>query len=359
MRRTGIADTPLHGGKAPRWLFERMQALAGQIACAIVEEFGPHELLRRLSDPFWFQALGSVLGFDWHSSGVTTTVCGALKTGIRGLERELGFFAAGGKGKASLKTPVEIATFGEHLSVDPGGLVHASRMSAKVDNAALQDGFTLYHHMIFFTSDGRWTVVQQGMNESSRYARRYHWLGEGLASFTCEPHSGIWAARREENVLNLVAQESAETRRASAELACQAPEGLLRELAKAQQLKMPERHEILGADIHPRRLHKTLLASYEVQPGTFEDLLAVRGVGPRTLRALAFLAEIIYGAQPSFRDPARFGYAHGGKDGHPYPVDRGTYDRSIEILRSAVEKARIGERDRLNALRKLEHFSRG
>lgn len=358
MRRTGIADTPLHGGKAPRWLFDRMQALAGQIACAIVEEFGPQELLRRLSDPFWFQALGSVLGFDWHSSGLTTTVCGALKAGIRGLEKELGFFVAGGKGKASLRTPAEIATFGEALEVDPSGLVRASRMSAKVDNAALQDGFTLYHHVIFFTSDGQWAVVQQGMNEASRYARRYHWLGEGLESFTCEPHSGIWASRREENVLNLVARESEETRRAVVDLSCQAPERLLRELGKAQHLRMPERHEILRADIDSKRLYRTLLASYEVQPGTFEDLLGVRGVGPRTLRALAFLAEIVYGAQPSFRDPARFGYAHGGKDGHPYPVDRATYDRSIEILRSAVERARLGESDRLRALRKLEGLFR-
>lgn len=358
MRRTGIADSPLHGGKAPRWLFERMQALAREIVCVIVEEFGPQELLRKLSDPFWFQALGSVLGFDWHSSGLTTTVCGALKAGVRGLEKELGFFAAGGKGKASLKTPAEIASFGEALSVDPVGLVHASRMSAKVDNAAVQDGFTLYHHVIFFTSDGQWTVVQQGMNEGSRYARRYHWLGEGLASFTCEPHSGIWAARREESVLNLVARESEETRRASADLACQAPERLLREMERARHLRMPERHEILPADIDPKRLYKTLLASYEVRPATFEQLLGVRGVGPRTLRALAFLAEIVYGAQPSFRDPARFGYAHGGKDGHPYPVDRDTYDRSIEILRLAVRRAKIGDRDRLNALRKLERLCR-
>lgn len=358
MKRTGVADTPLHGGKAPRWLLDRMRALAGQIVCVIVEEFGPRQLLRRLSDPFWFQALGSVLGFDWHSSGVTTTVCGALKAGIRGLEKELGFFAAGGKGKASLKTPAEIMALGDVLSVDPSGLVYASRLSAKVDNAALQDGFTLYHHVIFFTSDGQWAVVQQGMNEASRYARRYHWLGEGLASFTCEPHSGIWAARREENVLNLVARESEETRRAAAEMACQAPESLLRELDRTQHLRMPERHEILPADIDPKRLYKALLASYEGQPATFEDLLGVRGVGPRTLRALAFLAEIVYGAQPSFRDPARFGYAHGGKDGHPYPVDRGTYDRSIEILRQAVRRAKIGDRDRLNALRKLERLCR-
>jgi hypothetical protein len=356
MRRTGVADTPLHGGKAPRWLFRRMQALAREIVSAIVEEFGPGELLQRLSDPFWFQALGSVLGFDWHSSGVTTTVCGALKEGIRGLEKELGFFAAGGKGKASLKTPAEITAFGQDLSVDPSGLVYASRMSAKVDNAAVQDGFTLYHHVIFFTADGRWTVVQQGMNETSRYARRYHWLGEGLASFTCEPHSGIWAARRENKVLNLVAQESEQTRLASAALSCQAPERLLRELERTLHLRMPARHEILDADIDPKRLQKTLLASYEAQPGSFDELLGVRGVGPRTLRALAFLAEIIYGAHPSFRDPARFGYAHGGKDGHPYPVDRETYDKSIEVLRQAVERAKLGDRDRLYALRKLERM---
>ncbi len=356
MRRTGIADSPLHGGKAPRWLFQRMQALARQLILVIVDEFGTGELLHRLSDPHWFQAFGSVLGFDWHSSGVTTTVCGAIKQGVKGLERELGFFVAGGKGKASLKTPENILSFGEALSIDPDDLVYASRMSAKVDNTGLQDGFTLYHHVFFFTTDGGWAVVQQGMNQANRYARRYHWLGEGLSSFTCEPHTGIWAARRERDVLNLVAREGEGARRAAALLGRDTPETLTKELRKVQALKLPPRHEILARDLHPDRLYKIFLKTYEAQPADFEKLIGLRGVGPKTMRALALLSELIYGEKVSFRDPARFSYAHGGKDGHPYPVDRKAYDRSIELLKQAVERARIGDREKIEAIRKLERI---
>ncbi len=358
MKRTGIADTPLHGGKAPRWLFQRMQALARQLILAIVQEFGPRELLHRLSDPYWFQAFGSVLGFDWHSSGLTTTVCGAMKQAMRGMEHEVGFFVAGGKGKASLKTPENILEVGIHLDTDPQPLVHASRMSAKVDNVALQDGFTLYHHTFFFTRDGAWAVVQQGMNEKNRYARRYHWLGEALPSFTCEPHAGIWTARTERNVFNLVARESDGARRATTLLGREKPELLLRELNRARTLRLPPRHQILAADLHPDRLYKIFLKTYEAQPEDFEGLLGLRGVGPKSMRALALLSELIYGEEVSFRDPARFSYAHGGKDGHPYPVDRRAYDRSIEILKTAVDRARIGDREKIDAIRKLEGIER-
>ena len=358
MKRTGIADTPLHGGRAPRWLFQRMQRLARQLILTIVEEHDTRELLHRVSDPHWFQAFGSVLGFDWHSSGVTTTVCGAMKEGIRGIEEEIGFFAAGGKGKASLRTPDNIRSFGHALRADVDALVHASRMSAKVDNAGLQDGFTIYHHAFFFTPDGSWAVVQQGMNDASGYARRYHWRSDGLECFTREPHAGIWAARRETEVLNLVAREGEEARRASADLGREHPDRLLRELDRIQSLRLPARHEILARDIHPDRIHKILLRTYEAQHGDFEGLLGMRGVGPKTLRALALLSEVVYGARVSFRDPARFSYAHGGKDGIPYPVDRQTYDRSIEILKQALDRARIGDRDKIEAFRRLSKLER-
>jgi len=356
VKRTGIADSPLHGGKAPRWLFQRMSMLARQLIIAIVCEFGAHELLHRVSDPHWFQAFGSVLGFDWHSSGLTTTVCGAMKEGIKGLEKELGFYVAGGKGKAGLKTPEHILGFGESLSIDPKDLVYASKMSAKVDNAGLQDGYTLYHHAFFFTSKGQWAVVQQGMNETSRYARRYHWLGKTVCEFTREPHAAICASRVEKNVLNMVARESEEARKTSTLMGRQTPDSLVDELKKVQSLKLPRRHAILAGDLHPDRLYKTLLKTYEAQPDDFESLIGLQGVGPKTIRALALLSELIYGANVSFRDPARFSFAHGGKDGHPYPVDRTSYDRSIEILKQAVERARIGDGKKMEAIKRLERI---
>jgi len=354
MKRTGIADSPLHGGKAPRWLFQRMTKLARELIIAVVQEFGTRELLLRLSDPHWFQAFGSVLGFDWHSSGLTTTACGAMKEGIRGFEEELGFFVAGGKGKAGLKTPENIISFADALSTDPQSLVYASRMSAKVDNAGLQDGYTIYHHTFFFTSDGNWAVVQQGMNETNRYARRYHWLGEAVASFTCEPHSAICSGKRENDVLNMVAEEGEEARKASALVGCEGPDVLVKELKKVQTLELPPRHHILARDLHPDRLYKIFIKTYEAQPENFEKLIGLRGVGPKSIRALALLSELIYGTSVSFRDPARFSFAHGGKDGHPYPVDRKSYDRSIEILRQAVETAKIGDREKMEAIKKLK-----
>ena len=354
MKRTGIADSPLHGGKAPRWLFQRMTRLARQIIIAIVQEFGNRELLHRLSDPYWFQAFGSVLGFDWHSSGLTTTVCGAIKEGIRGIENDLGFFVAGGKGKAALRTPDNILGFGEALSIDPQALVYASRMSAKVDNAGLQDGYTLYHHTFFFTADGKWAVVQQGMNEVSRYARRYHWLGEEVTSFTCEPHAAICASQVEKNVLNMVARESEEARQATALIGRESPDALVKELKKIQTLKLPSRHEILAKDLHPDRLYKIFIKTYEAQPENFEHLIGLQGVGPKSVRAMALLSELIYGANLSFRDPARFSFAHGGKDGHPYPVDRKSYDGSIEILERALACARIGDRQKMEAIKRLK-----
>ena len=352
-QRTGIANMPLHYGKVPMWLFGRMCQLAREITIVTVSELGPEEMLRRLSAPYWFQALGCVLGYDWHSSGVTTTVCGALKEGIRGLEKELGLFIAGGKGKASRKTPAEIENSGHLLKVNPSPMVYASRMSAKVDSSALQDGYQLYHHVFFFTRYGFWAVVQQGMNEKNRYARRYHWLGEKVADFVCEPESAICSQARGE-ALNLVASESTEARDVIAHIAAEEkPDKIVGQLNKLKTLNLPRRHYISLEDIHPDRLGKIFLSAYERKPQDFKSLLALEGIGPKTLRALSLISELVYDTPVSVRDPASYSFAHGGKDGYPYPVDRETYDSSIDFLAKAVGKAKIGDREKLEAFRRL------
>ncbi|MFB3880627.1 MAG: DUF763 domain-containing protein [Armatimonadota bacterium] len=379
--RTGTAHLPLHGGKAPRWLFTRMVALSREILRVMVEEYGPGEVLQRVSDPFWFQALGCVLGFDWHSSGLTTTTTGALKEAVKDREADLGLFIAGGKGAASRKTPSEIVTYGERFTIalPPDRLVYASRLSAKVDNTAVQDGYQLYHHAFFFAQSGDWAVVQQGMNDANGWARRYHWLSTGVEDFVNEPHSAICSDKRGQLVLNMVASESDDSRRASALLAAEPPDKLARELRRIQEgpevvagasapaqqeaagmgtpaLQMPGRHHILAADIRPESFERTLAKVRDDPPADFEALLGRQGVGPKTIRALALIADLLYGAKPSFRDPATFSFAHGGKDGIPYPVDRPTYDRSIEVLRDAVDRAKLNDRDKLAALRRLARY---
>ncbi len=351
--RTGIANLPLHYGKVPPWLFGRMSKLAREITIFIVTEFGPAEMLRRMSDPHWFQAFGCVLGYDWHSSGVTTTLCGALKEGLRGMERELGLFVAGGKGRTSRQTPAEIERFGQAISADASGLVYASRMAAKVDNSALQDGYQLYHHTFLFTTDNSWAVVQQGMNEVNRYSRRYHWLGEAVDDFVCEPHAAICSQERGE-ALNLVAAESAATRTTIATISTEEkPEKALQDIKTLKTLDLPPRHHISLQDIHPDRLGKSFALIYERQPEGFEELLSLEGVGPKTIRALSLISELVYGVPASFRDPVRYSFAHGGKDGYPFPVDRETYDKSIELLAQAVNKARIDNIEKREALRRL------
>jgi len=337
-----------------------MVKLARQIAIFLVSEHGPEEMLRRMSDPYWFQAFGCVLGFDWHSSGVTTTVCGALKEGLSGLEEDLGLFIAGGKGRTSRRTPAEIEAFGSAVSVDPSSLTYASRMAAKVDSSAVQDGYQLYHHVFLFTRQGSWAVVQQGMNEANRYARRYHWLGESVADYVCEPHAAICSQGRGE-VLNLVAAESAETRTTITSIATEQPiEGVLADIRKVKTLDLPRRHHIITQDIHPDRLGKSLVIIYERQPRGFEDLLGIAGVGPKTVRALSLISELVYGVPASFRDPARYSFAHGGKDGHPFPVDRQIYDSSIELLARAVNKACLEGTEKRQALSRLNKgFRRG
>jgi len=354
--RTGVAHLPLHYGKAPSWLFQRMKSLAKEITLFIIDTYGVEEMLSRLSDPFWFQAFGCALGFDWHSSGVTTTVCGAMKEGIKGMEHEIGFYIAGGKGRTSRKTPQEIEEICDRRSVDGIPLVYASRMSAKVDSAAVQDGYQIYHHCFFFTNKGSWAVVQQGMNENTRYARRYHWFSQGVKDFVCEPHWAVCCDQRKES-LNLVALESDKARQAITELSRQKPEFLMEEGKKATKLFLPETHPVPFEEVRLERLEKIFIRIYDHLPENFEQLLGIQGVGAKSLRALSLISELVYGAKPSFRDPARFSFTHGGKDGHPYPVDRKIYDTTIEVLKMALEKARTGDREKIEAIQRLRYFT--
>ncbi len=355
--RTGIANLPLHYGKVPRWLFDRMAKLAREITIAIVADFGAEEMLRRLSHPYWFQACGCILGYDWHSSGVTTTLCGALKEGLRGLERDLGLFVTGGKGKTSRKTPSEIESWGNLISRDPSPLIYASRMSAKVDSAAVQDGYQLYHHVFLFTASGLWSVIQQGMNETARYARRYHWLGEKVTDFVAEPHFAILSEARGQ-ALNMVAMESAPARTTVAQIATEEkPEHLVAELKRLKTLSLPSRHYLSTSDLHPGSLAGILLSTYERKPQGFEELLGLEGVGAKTIRALSLISELVYGVAPSYRDPARYCFAHGGKDGIPYPVDRETYDQSINLLRRAIGKTTLGFREKNELVSRLNSLS--
>jgi hypothetical protein len=348
--KTGIAELPLHQGKAPRWLFARMAKLSRAIIEAIVLECGTHEFLCRISDPYWFQALGSILGFDWHSSGVTTTVCGAMKEGTKDIAHDLGIYFCGGKGGRSRTTPQEISSHAEHISVDPAPLIYSSKIAAKVDNTCVQDGYTLYHHMFVFTKSGQWSVIQQGMNPLNRKARRYHWLSTQVNSYVCEPHTAVCCDTRHA-ALNMVARESEASRNIVTTLAQEHPERLFKETQKF--LKMPSRHPVLRFDINPKYFHKVLLTTYERSPQDFETLVSIRGVGPKTVRALALIGELLFGTAPSFRDPARYSFAHGGKDGFPYPVNRKTYEHSISYLERAVKNANIGRDAKLQALKKL------
>lgn len=353
--KTGTATLPLHGGKAPAWLFARMRLLAREITLAIVSEYGPEEMLRRLSDPVWFQAFGAVLGFDWHSSGVTTTICGALKDGLGGLEHESGLIVAGGKGGVSRKTPREIesAAASGALAVEPRGLVYASRMAAKVDSSGLQDGYQIYHHSFFFTRRGHWAVVQQGMNDMNRKARRYHWLSDTMTDYVVEPHAAIASQAPAGAVLNMVSRGSSAAQQVVTRLSHEPPDRILSRLRRLKRLSMPARHAVELRDIHPENLAKVFLSTYERQAEDFETLLGLPGVGPKTIRALALIAELVYDTPASRSDPALFSYAHGGKDGFPYPVDRDTYDQNTELLRKAVSQAKLGRTERLDALRRL------
>lgn len=356
--RTGVANLPLHSGKAPAWLFQRMVKLAREIISLMVYEFGTRETLKKLSDPNWFQAFGCVLGFDWHSSGVTTTVCGAMKEGLRELQSELKLVVAGGKGAASRRTPDDIRQSAEIISLvsDAEVLVYNSKMSAKIDNTAVQDGYQLYHHTFVFNQEGDWAVIQQGMNDTNGWARRYHWFSPILKSFVHEPHAAICADHRGNILLNMVAGEAESNRQAVTYLSKEKPEKVEAEAKNIIECNLSRRHPVTIEDLNPRYFHKILLKTYERQPNDFQKLLEIEGVGPKTLRALALIAELLYGAPISTRDPARYSFAHGGKDGYPYPVDRPNYDRSIEIIKRAVEQSRLGKQEITHALKRLQRF---
>ena len=361
-----IAHLPLHGGKAPSWLFQRMHRLAGSIVQLIVEDRGPTEMLQRLADPMWFQAFGCVLGFDWHSSGLTTVTCGAVAEAYRRMGAELGIHVAGGKGGASRKTPEQIARVADDRSLEGDRLIYASRMSAKVDSAAVQDGYQVYTHHFFYSDENDWCVVQQGMNDANGYARRYHWLADAVDDFVCEPHSAVASeAAGSQLLLNMVADEADESRVRSAELARIEPDRLLREVTTGPSLFMPAHHPVEASDINPKRLGRILRVTYERQPDDFETLLGLQGVGPATVRSLALIAELVYGTPAcrrditkrwSPKDPPTFSYAHGGKDGHPFPVDRMTYDKSIGLLESAVRRAQIDPGGKDKALYRLSRW---
>ena len=351
-----------------------MWKLAGAITMAVVDAYGPAEMLRRLSDPWWFQAFGCVLGFDWHSSGVTTVTCGAMKEAYKHFGDDLGIHVAGGKGGTSRKTPTEIARTTDRIALSEGNrLIFASKMSAKVDSAAVQDGFQLYHHSFFFSGAGQWCVVQQGMSDAEKSARRYHWLGESVHDFVCEPHNAIDDLRikpqkpNDQLLLNMVAQEADQNREKSAELINWNPDKLIFEVKKLTEgptLFAPAHHEVLPQDVNIDRLERVVRKVHETQPPDFTTLLGSPGVGPATVRALSLLAEIIYDAPASHRDPiddkkwADYSYAHGGKDGTPFPVDRSTYDQSIHVLTDAVRKSRVGNFEKTQALKRLSMFSR-
>ncbi|NIO44035.1 MAG: DUF763 domain-containing protein [Candidatus Aenigmarchaeota archaeon] len=342
--KTGVADLPLHYGSCPRWLFKRMKKLGKAVTEIIVYEFGKDEFLKRISDPFFFQSFACVLGFDWHSSGVTTTVTGALKEGLK--SGELGIVVLGGKGKASRKTPSEIEKLDKIFSLSSSKiekLKTASRLSAKVDNSALQDGFQLYHHSFFVSEDGKWSVIQQGMNPKIHYARRYHWLSEKVKSFVVEPHLAICCDTKGK-ALNMIAKESEECRKTSVDLIKDNPNNL------KKYLLLDRKHEI---DL---KNFRGLNNAYEFQPKNYEQLILVKGMGPKSIRALALLSKLIYGKEPSWKDPVKFSFAHGGKDGYPYPVNRKTYDESTEILKTAVENARIGNKEKIFAIKRLKDF---
>jgi len=350
--RTGVANLPLHYGSCPPWLFGRMKKLSREITIFIVENFGAEKFLENISHPYWFTSFGCVLGFDWHSSGLTTTVLGALKEGLKGLEKDLGIFVCGGKGATSRKTPEEIDK-NQWLNGQMAKLlIYASKMAAKVDNTALQDGYQLYHHNFLFDLSGHWAVIQQGMNSQNRMARRYHWLSDNISTFVNEPHAGI-ACNQKSPSLNMVAQKSNLCQRASAELAKENPRKLIKYLKKAQTLNLPRRHEIFLSDLKTDYLQKIFLKAYQENPKDFESLLGIKGVGPKTIRALALIAELVYGTKPSYEDPVRFSFAHGGKDGIPYPVDKTIYDQSIEILAKAVNHSSLGFYQKQIALKQL------
>jgi len=368
MPKTGIANLPLHPGKAPRWLFKRMVQLSKGILEVMSYEYGSDEFLQRISDPFWFQALACVLAYDWHSSGATTVTCGALKVALDPLEH--GFAIAGGKGKASRKTLTEIEKIGEVYNLSTSSmdeLKYSSRMAAKIDNSAVQDGHDLYHHVFIFSENGKWAVIQQGMNAQTSYARRYHWLSENVDSFVCEPQTAIVSNIRQDKVLDMTAKQSESAQKISVDLVNDNPIHLKRDWAMLTKpisqrtlddwTNVAQDNPSIEYLYMPRSINwKKMNEIYDFQPKNYEQLLSIKGVGPKTVRALALISDLIYGEKPSWSESIRFTYAHGGKDGVPRPVDLPTYSKSIEMLEDALQQAKIGDKEKINALRRLKEF---
>jgi hypothetical protein len=355
MKRSGTADLPLHGGRVPLWLAERMTRLGTAICESVLYHYGSSQLLSRLSDPFWFQALGSVMGMDWHSSGITTSVLGALKRGLNPRAGELGIYICGGRGRHSRRTPDELRAVAERTGTDGEALVRASRLAARVDNNAIADGFQLYLHSFILSAGGEWAIVQQGMNETSAMARRYHWHSTTVRDFVSEPHTAI-VGENQGTILNLVDRRAKPARAALLEIVREQPETTL---AEARKLAMPRYHEVRAEDLDVKRLGAVLALAYEREFRDFASLLLLEKLGPRTLQSLALVAEVLHGVPSRFSDPARFSFAHGGKDGHPFPVPLKIYDQSIAVLRNALEQTKLGDTEKLDGFRRLERFTRG
>lgn len=354
MKRSGIADLPLHGGRVPAWLSERMAKLGTAIVEAILLNHGRSEFLSRLADPFWFQALGSVMGMDWHSSGITTSVMGALKRGLAPKADELGLYICGGRGKHSRNTPNELRAVADRRSLDGEMLVQTSRLTARIDNNAVADGFQIYLHTLVLSSDGEWTVIQQGMNDSNGMARRYHWHSASVRDFVSDPHSGI-VGEHQGTIMNLVDGKAKEAQKALLTIAQEKPDSTL---LTAQKLLVTRRHEVRAQDVDLKRLGAVLAMAYEREFRDFASLLLLENLGPRTLQSLALIAEVVHGAPTRFSDPARFSFSLGGKDRHPFPVPLKTYDESISVLRTSLDAAKVGDKEKLDGFRRLEKFAR-
>ena len=350
--KRGTADLPLHYGTVPPWLAQRMSLLGGAIAEAIVIEYGRPELLRRLSDPFWFQSLGCVLGMDWHSSGITTSVMNALRKAINCRSEELGVYICGGRGKFSRETPNQLLEVADKTGLNGNELVRHSKLAAKVDNTAVQDGFQLYLHTFIVTKEGEWAVIQQGMNPNARMARRYHWLSSSLRSFMEEPHTSV-CGRNQGLILNLTDKLAAPTKDGIVELTKETPDKLMREVS----IILPNHHEVKAEDVNLKRLGAALLLAHETNVTDMESLLLLEGVGPRTLQSLTLVSEVIHGTPSRFSDPARFSFAHGGKDGHPFPVPTSVYDETVEVFDKAIRQARLGDKEKSDALKNLSKIS--
>ena len=382
IKHTGHADLPLHGGTVPKWLADRMMQMGSLIIESIITNFGKKEVLVRLSDPLWFQSLGAVMGMDWHSSGITTSVMYALKRGINKRAKDFGLCVCGGRGKYSRRTPDELMFLANATGLDGTKLINSSKLVAKVDSTAVQDGFQLYMHNFVLSNEGDWTIIQQGMNIESKTARRYHWSSENLKSFIEEPHTGI-TGENQGLILNLTAKDAKETRSHILDFSKENPDKIIKEIqnvfkheeninkinsikndniliaqnktiaSETRSIVMPHHHEVRAKDVNLKRLGAVLATAYESQPQNFEGLLLTPGLGPRTIQSLTLVSEVIYGTPSRFTDPARFSFAHGGKDGHPFPVPLKIYDDSIRILHESIERSKLGYKDKSECIKRL------